>query len=125
MSSRISHFAEAMTPAIAEMAGRMIKGVDDQAYARKDHEFAAECIWASFQAKHRGPACRLMTELFQPLDDWGKESAIAASTLLLRAFTAAIEQPGVWDRRFSANTLASKIKTEMYDHIREWASDRG
>jgi len=125
MGDRIPHFAEEMTPVIAEMAGRMIKQADDQAYARKDHEFGAEVIWASFQAKHRGPACQLMEELFQPLDDWGKESAVAAATLLQNAFAAAIHQSAVWDRRLSPETIAGRIRTAMYTHINSWSSDRG
>src|SRR5271166_33490 len=56
MSERIPRFAEEMTPAIAEMAGEMIREI--RSPNRNDQETAAEFIWSRFQAKHRVPACQ-------------------------------------------------------------------
>lgn len=125
MNDRIPHFAEELTPAIAGVAGEIIKRIVDQTYARKNHKFGAEVIWNSFQVEHRDHACRLMEELFRPLDDWGKESAIAAATLLQNAVAAALEHPGVWDRRLSLDTVKSRIRAAMYTHINKWSFDRG
>ena len=96
-AKRIPRFAEALTPSLAELAGEMIKEV--RSPDQNDKETAAEFIWSRFQVKHREPACSLMRMLFHPLDDWGKESAIAAATLLRNAFGKAIDVPQVWDRR--------------------------
>ncbi len=90
MYNRIVDFAERTIPPLAEMAGEMIKEAGE--VARNDHEWGADVIWSRFQIKHRGPACSLMEALFRPLDDWGKESVVAAAALLQDAFSAALDQ---------------------------------
>ncbi len=121
--NRIVDFAERAIPPLAEMAGEMIKEV--RSPDQNDKETAAEFIWSRFQVKHREPACQLMRTLFRPLDDWGKESAIAAATLLRDAFTATLDGRDVWDRRKSARTITGHVQRGMEMHVREWAWKRG
>lgn len=123
MYNRIVDFAERTIPPLAEMAEVMIKEAGE--VARNDHEWGADVIWSRFQIKHRGPACSLMEALFRPLDDWGKESVVAAAALLQDAFSAALDQPTVWDRRRSAGTVRDIVRSEMERFIREWAMERG
>jgi len=123
MCDRIASFAEEITPIISELAGQMIKQANSQGW--KDHEFAVETIWDCFQIKYREPTCRLALEVFQPLDDWGKESALASTTLLLSAFKEAISQSDIWDRRSTCKTITTKISNTMFMHINSFRKDRG
>ena len=99
MSDRIAQFAEALTPALAGLAGEAIHRASGVELARRSA--AVNALFDIYKVQGRQHAAEWMIELFAPQTPWSEESAVAAGQLLYGAFCYALEQPEVWDRRLA------------------------
>ncbi len=122
-ADRIIVFAETMTPALAGLAAAMI--VQARKVPRDRRQLVLSTSFDTFKTREHKAAHRFMVQLFSPVTPWSAETADMAVKLLHAAFSAALEQDIVWDRRLSARTVAIHIKAGMLEHIRAYARERG
>ncbi len=121
MRNRIAEFAAEMTPALASVAGEMIKTLARVPPDRR--QSACEGMFKVFKEQERETASRLIKKLFSPLNPWSEEAAVAAAKLLQAAFFLALESDSIWDHRLSSKSIAEVIGCNMGLYIRAYQKD--
>ena len=119
---RVPLLANTLADELSAGAGRII------AKARKippeDRPEAMGEIFESWKT-HRGKHVEDLIDAVFPVTPWSAELAYEAGRLVYNAFSDALSDPRVWDRRRSAGTIGDIIKTRMNKHVEAWAQDRG
>ena len=120
---RTAKFAQEMTPALADVAGKSIHRLGKVDPKRR--QVVIDALFKTFKARETGTVGRLMVEMFSPVTPWSEEAAVSGVLLLYDAFCDALESESIWDRRQSSRAIADFVASNMYEHIRTFAEDRG